>query len=179
MHIAYPIHIIDIDGTVFSYDENEARRFAPDIRRRTFAGRLHLSLREQHVERITDIDGEVHTITSRYIARDDHGRVITNADWPHEADCQRESRYDKERRHAQEHGLPIPGTGACRGGPWNTRNCRIKEIRHQQDHEDQLSDILVNGRKVTLKRKRSKPDWDLPRRTDTRGWKGWRRTQWK
>ena len=28
MHIAYPIHIIDIDGTVFSYDEIEARRFA-------------------------------------------------------------------------------------------------------------------------------------------------------
>ncbi|WP_298847016.1 hypothetical protein [uncultured Salinicola sp.] len=179
MHIAYPIHIIDIDGTVFSYDEIEARRFAPTIRRRTFAGRLHLPLHRQHVERIVDIDGEIHTITNRYIARDDHGRIVTNADWPREPECRRESRYCKELRHAREHGLPIPGTGSYKGGPWKTRKCRLKEIRHQDDHDSQLSEILVCGRRIALKRKRSNPDWDLSRRTDTRGWKGWRRTQWK
>ena len=174
MHIAYPIHIIDIDGTVFSYDEDEARRFALTIRRRTFAGRLHLPLHRQHVERIVDIDGEIHTITNRYIARDDHGRIITNADWPREEDHNRDRPSEGSLR-----GLPVPGTGSYKGGPRKTRKCRLKEIRHQDDHDSQLSEILVCGRRITLQRKRSKPDWDLPRRTDTRGWKGWRRTQWK
>lgn len=179
MQINYPINIIDINGTVFSYDEDEARRFGSKIHDRTLNGLWHIPLNEQHVEHITDIDGEIHTITNRYIARDDHGQIITNADWPKEADSHHESRYAKEKRHAREHGLPIPGTGSCRGGPWKTRKCRTKEIRHQNDHESQLNDLIVNGRRIILKRKRSNPDWDLPRRTDTRGWKGWRRTQWK
>jgi len=179
MHIAYPIHIIAIDGTVFSYDESEARRFAGAIHRRTIAGRLRLPLHRQHVERITDIDGEIHTITNRYIARDDHGRIITNADWPRESDSHHRGGSSERVLHAQERGLPIPGTGSYKGGPWKTRKCRIREIRHQDDHERQMEEILVCGRRITLKRKRSNPDWDLPRRTDTRGWKGWRRTQWK
>lgn len=179
MHIAYPIHIIDIDGTVFSYDEIEARRFAGAIRHRTFAGRLHLPLHRQHVERIVDIDGEIHTITNRYIARDDHGRIITNADWPREEEDRSWGRPSERVLHAQERGLPIPGTGGYRGGPWKTRKSRIKENRHQDDHASQMSDLIVNGRRIVLKRKRDNPDWDPSRRTDTRGWKGWRGTQWK
>ena len=128
---------------------------------------------------MVDIDGETHTITNRYIARDDHGQIITNADWPREEEERSRERPSERVLHAQERGLPIPGTGSCRGGPWKTRKCRVKEIRHQNDHESQLNDLIVNGRRIVLKRKRSNPDWDLPRRTDTRGWKGWRRTQWK
>ena len=179
MRIAYPIHIIDIDGTVFSYDEDEARRIAGTIHDRTLGGRLHLPLGHQHVERIVDIDGKTHTITNRYIARDDHGQIITNADWPFKPNFPHWGNPSAEVLRAQELGLPIPYTSCCKGGPYKSRDTRVGEVRKQEGHGQQMADILVSGRNKPIKRKRPTPDWDSPRRRVQRCWKSQRKTQWK
>ena len=180
MQIAYPIYIIDIDGTVFSYDEIEARRFAPTIRRRTFAGRLHLPLHRQHVERIVDIDGEIHTITNRYIARDDHGRIITNRDWPFKPVFRHWGEPSSEVLHAQALGLPIPLTRCYKKGAWVSNKSGIGEVRRQHDDSQQLKNVSIPSRDIQVRRKRRSNGWwhDLDRKTQ-RCWKSQRKTQWK
>lgn len=173
MHINYPIHIIDIDGTVYSYDEENARRFARTIQR------YEIVLQPYHVQKVNDFEGRYSTLKHRYIARDDHGQIITNEDWPFAPRYWHSYQSSKAKLHAQALGLPIPYTSCYKGGPWKSHTNHISENRRQAGHAQQLDGLIVAGRAKPLKRIKPSPDWDTPHRERPRCWKKHRRTQWK
>ena len=173
MHINYPISIIEDNGFVHIIDEQEAERLARDI----YYGKI--VLRERHIDTIVDYDGYVSTVTSRYIARDDHGQIITKKTWPFKPTFPHWGTPRKEVLRAQELGLPIPNTSCYRGGPYKSRDKRVGEVRKQEGHDQQMTGIIVSGRSKPIKRKRPAPDWDSPRRRVQRCWKSQRKTRWK
>lgn len=174
MHVTYPISIIENNGIVHHVDEEEAERIARDI----YFGDIALS--ESHCDTYVDYLGNVRKTYNRYIARDDHGQIITNKNWPFKPDFHgRNSRWAKAYRDAERHGLPIPGTGCYKKGSWTQFKSGIAENRIQESHAQQMSDLIVAGKFKNLKRKRPAPDWDAPRRGEQRCWKKQRRTQWK
>ena len=173
MHIIYPINIIEDNGTVTAVDEQEARRLACDI----CFGKIVLA--EHHRDTIVDIFGNVITVTHRFIARDDHGLIITNKTWPFKPNYAHWRTPSREVLHAQSLGLPIPYTSCYKRGPCQSRDTRVGEVRNQEGHAQQMTGLLVSGRSNPIKRKRPAPDWDSSRRRVQRCWKSQRKTRWK